>query len=80
MASVVALAIRNCDTPADTRLVNFILRNFTTKELMGVLAIVVKQMDLTSFMSSIISVKGLNVLANQDHAPVTSVNGTGVSL
>lgn len=62
MIDIVAIAINNNDKPAPDKLKRFIQRNFTTKEMQGVLATVLQQMDLTSFMTSIISIKGLNVL------------------
>ena len=80
LASIVALAIQNNDKEPDRQLVAFVLRYFTTQEMMGVLGLVLKQMDLSSFMSSIISVRGLNVLENQTVAPAISANGQEVSL
>jgi hypothetical protein len=80
LAEIVALAISNKDKEPPASLVSFIIRNFTTQEMLGVLGLVLKQMDLTSFMSSIISVRGLNVLERQPAAPATPVNGTEVSL
>lgn len=80
LARIVAMAIDNKDREPSGKLVKFIVRNFTTAEMLGVLAHVLKQMDLTSFMSSIISVRGLNVLGNQTAAPVMPVNGKEVSL
>lgn len=65
LAECVAIALQNGRVAPSKKLTAFILRNFSTKEMLGVLAIVVKQMDLTSFMSSIISVKGMNILENR---------------
>ena len=80
MAMIVALAIRNSDGPVDANLVAFILRNFTAKEIMTVLSVVVKQMDVSSFLSSIISIRGLNVLDTQEIASAEPVNESEVSL
>lgn len=80
LAIIVAYAIRNTNRRVDRRLVRFILQNFTSKELMGVLSLVLKQMNLTSFMTSIISVRGLNVLESPKAAPVPNANGNEVSL
>lgn len=79
MAQIVALSIQNSNSPVDPALVDFILRNFTAREMMSVLTIVVKQMDVSSFLSSIISIRGLNVL---ETPPVLAspANEAGVSL
>jgi hypothetical protein len=70
MAKIVAIAITNTKPGPSKRLVSFIVFNFTTKELLYVLSIVMKQMDLTSFMSSIISVKGMNILETKTASAV----------
>lgn len=80
LAEIVALALQNNRHGANPKLIAFIMDNFTSNEIMGVLTIVLKQMDLTSFMTSIISVRGLNVLDNQKAAPATLANGEEVSL
>lgn len=80
LAIIIAMAIQNSKADVSKKLVMFIMQNFTTKELFGVLSIVVQQMDLTSFMSSIISIKGMNVLATGKPANAQSVNGNEVSL
>jgi hypothetical protein len=80
LAMIIALAIRNNKKEADKSLVRFILANFTAKEIFKVLSSVLQQMDLTSFMSSIISIKGMNVLAIKEPASVNSVSSPEVSL
>lgn len=80
LAQVVALAITNTDRAPSPALTRFILQNFTSKELMGVLALVLKQMDLSSFMISITSVKGLNVLEMPAPASAIGASGEEVSL
>ncbi len=80
MAGIVAMAIVNADKEPDKKLVSFIIRNFTTKEMMAVLAHVLKQMDITSFMTSIISVRGLNVLEIVPPAPVMPASNKEMSL
>lgn len=78
LARIIALAIRNNRSEPDEKLEKFILQNFNCKEMFKVLSLVVSQMDLTNFMSSIISIKGMNVLADRS-ASVTSANGKEVS-
>lgn len=65
LAEIVAIALQNSRQQPSQKLIAFILNNFTSKEMMGVLGLVVKQMDLSSFMSSIISVKGMNILESK---------------
>lgn len=62
VAKIVAYAIVNRQQEPSERLVRTILNSFTSAELVGTLAIVLKQMDVTSFMKSIISMKGTNLL------------------
>jgi hypothetical protein len=80
LARIIALAIHNSREDANPRLVKFILDNFTLKEIKSVLSLVLQQMDLTSFMSSIISIKGMNVLGMQDRASVNGADKPEVSL
>jgi hypothetical protein len=80
LAIVIALAIRNSKAPVDKNLVEFIKQNFTPKEILAVLGIVIRQMDITNFMSSIISVRGMNVLVSNQPASAMNVNQIEVSL
>lgn len=62
IASIVAMAFVNRKRDPDASLIEFIKDNFTSKELLQALMIVLNQMDVTSFMSSIVSMRGLNLL------------------
>jgi hypothetical protein len=62
VARVIAIAIQNNKHEPDVGLMRFILNNFSTADMMSVLTVVVKQMDLLSFMSTIVSIKGMNIL------------------
>lgn len=64
LAECVALAIHNRKSEVPRSLVSFILTNFSTAELCHVLMLVIKQMDVSNFMTSIISIRGVNILAN----------------
>lgn len=64
LAECVALAIHNRKSEVPRSLVLFILTNFSTAELCHVLMLVIKQMDVSNFMTSIISIRGVNILAN----------------
>jgi hypothetical protein len=78
VATVVAIAIHNQKSEPSKAMVDFVLDNFSSKETMGVLSVVVKQMDIGSFMSSIISIKGMTVL-EKDPAVVKSAKNEEVS-
>lgn len=62
IATIIAEAIHNRRSAAPERLVSFIMDNFTNKELLSTLLIVLQQMNIKDFMTSIISVRGMNVL------------------
>lgn len=74
LAHIVAIAIKNKKQEPTEKEVAFIEHNFTAKELMDVLAVVIGQMDLTSFMSAIILVKGLNILEAQTANATSAVS------
>lgn len=79
LAQIVALAIQNSKEEPKKELIEFIMRNFTSSELVNVLILVLKRMNLSNFMTSIISVRGLNVLGSQTPALVTAANENEVS-
>lgn len=75
MATIIAIAVTNTKAEPSEKLVNFFLYNLTPKELSQLFAVVVSQMDVVSFTSSIISVRGLNVLESKD----ASATGAGMN-
>ena len=62
VVKIVAIAVHNGRSEPPKSLEHFIRDNFSSQELLAVLGIVVKQMNVSSFMSSIISLKGFSVL------------------
>ncbi len=62
LAEVVAISITNRKDKPSRRLIEFICNNFTSTELVGVISIVIKQMNVSGFMTSIISIRGLTIL------------------
>lgn len=66
LAEIVAIAIHNKKGGPSRSLITFVETNFTAIELYNVMGVVIKQMDVSSFMSTIISAKGLNILESQD--------------
>lgn len=69
VARCVALCVHNKKSELPESLVVFITDNFTAKELLNVLTMVIKQMDVQSFMTSIVSLRGLNILENKKSEP-----------
>ncbi|MBU7577197.1 MAG: hypothetical protein KAF40_03970 [Flavihumibacter sp.] len=62
LARVVAIAFTNSRRePADS-LISFIQESITTPQLKEVLGVIILQMDVRSFMSSIVSIRGMNLL------------------
>ncbi len=80
LAKIVALSIHNNSKPVSKDMVKFIERNFTSSEMLGVLKLVLRQMDLSNFLSSIISVRGLNVLEIPEPVIATNASEAEVSL
>ena len=62
LAKVIAIAIVNRKEEPPDSLVEFIAYNMTAKEMSIVAAHVLDKMDIRSFVSSIISIKGTNIL------------------
>ena len=62
MVETIALAIVNQSKPPSKRLVRFLDNNLTSKEALQILSIIVKQMDIQSFLALTVSVGGLNLL------------------
>ena len=62
LAQVVALSIKNNKDLPDEKLVRFLQNNLTGKELFSITQVVVKQLDVLSFMSTIISIRGVSLL------------------
>lgn len=62
IARIVATALYNRKDEAPIQLIDFIKSNFSSKEIFEVFSIILRQMDITSFISTIITMKGLSVL------------------
>lgn len=79
LAEIIALAIQNDEHKVKPGLKKLVLNNFTAAEMGKVLPLVVKRMDLTNFMLTIISAKGLNVLAMNKPVIVENAETSEVS-
>lgn len=68
LVSIMALAIHNKPGNPPESLKRFIATSFTSQELLTCVNMVLKMMDVVNFMSTIISVKGLNMLKSEKKA------------
>jgi hypothetical protein len=59
---VIAIGIHNKKYPPPKSLIDLIRDNFTAKDLMTVMAVVIKQMDVSSFMITITSIRATSIL------------------
>lgn len=62
IARVIAAAIENRESEPSERLVSFIKNNLSAGELMAVIKIVLQQLNVMGFMSTIISLRGMSLL------------------
>lgn len=62
LARVVAIAFTNSRREPAESLVSFIQESITTKQLREVITVIIMQMDVRSFMTSIVSIRGINLL------------------
>lgn len=62
MAKIIAIAVSNSEKEPSDDLIKFFLYNLTAKELKTLVNIVLKQMDVINFITSIVLVKGANIL------------------
>jgi hypothetical protein len=61
-AYIIALAITNSPEAPGKNLVDFFLHNLTARELDALVKHVVESMDVESFINSIVSIRGINIL------------------
>lgn len=66
MARIVAIAIVNSKADPPGSMVSFLLNNLTSSELYKLVNVILKKVDITSFLSSIITVKGMAVMNPTD--------------
>lgn len=70
VAEVIAIALKNARQVPTKKEIQFLLDNLTAKELMTLVSIVLKQLDVMNFMSSIISIRGVSLLNPEE--PIAS--------
>lgn len=64
MIDVVAIAILNNDKEPTNSFKRFLNKNLTPSEALQLLKVVIKQMDIQSFLAFMVSVGGINLLAS----------------
>ena len=59
---MIAYGITNCEKEPPKSLIKFLNDNLTTKEGLKLTTLVVQQMDVSPFLASLVSIKGMNLL------------------
>jgi hypothetical protein len=62
MVRMVAISLYNRKNEPPMKLYRFVEDNVTAKEMLGLMGVLLSQMNVTSFISTIILTRGLNVL------------------
>jgi len=65
LIKMIAYGIVNSEKEPSRRLIKFLNENLTAKEGLKVLTLVIQQMDVSPFLASLASLKGMNLLANK---------------
>jgi hypothetical protein len=74
MAKIIAYAVVNTDSEPPSKLVSFFVNNLNATELLSIVNVVVKSMNLGDFLHSIASISGINILQGMNNASVTTAN------
>jgi len=80
LCKIIAIAIHNRKSDPPAALVNLIMQQFAPSAILSVLMVVLKAMDVSSFMSCIISIRGLNILEMNPQSQPESSIAPGMSL
>lgn len=62
LAHVLAIAVINTEKEPPASLIKFFLNNLTSKEVKQLAGIVIQQLDVGNFMTTIVSIRGRNIL------------------
>ena len=65
LIKMIAYGITNCEKEPSKGLIKFLNNNLTTKEGLRLMTLVVQQMDVSPFLASLASIKGMNLLAKK---------------
>ena len=62
LVQMIAYGIMNCEKEPPKSLIKFLNENLTAKEGLRLMTLVVQQMDVSPFLASLASIKGMNLL------------------
>jgi len=62
MIKMIAYGIVNSEKEPSKRLIRFLNENLTAKEGLKLMTVIVQQMDVSPFLASLVSIKGMNLL------------------
>jgi len=62
-AEIAALAVTNDEKPPSRRQIRFLLHNLSVRELLTLIQLVIRQMDVSNFLLCIVSVKGMSLMS-----------------
>jgi len=62
LIKMIAYGIVNSEKEPSKRLIRFLNENLTTKEGLKLMTLVIQQMDVSPFLASLVSIKGMNLL------------------
>jgi hypothetical protein len=63
---MIAYGITNCEKEPPKSLIRFLNENLTAKEGLKLMTLVVQQMDVSPFLASLVSIKGMNLLQTKE--------------
>lgn len=62
MIKIIAYGIINANKEPSKKLLKFLNANLTAKEALKIVLVVIRKMDVTDFLASIVSMKGMNLI------------------
>lgn len=80
IVDIVAIGLHNKMSEPPESLKQFILKNMTAAEITDVMAVILRQMDVSGFIKAIISIKGINVLDQMSREQMGSLIAPGEQL
>jgi len=70
---MIAYGITNCEKEPSKKLIKFLNDNLTAKEGLRLMTLVVQQMDVSPFLASLVSIKGMNLLETKKKEVIPGV-------
>jgi len=65
LVKMIAYGIVNSEKEPSKKLIKFLNDNLTAKEGLKLMTLVIQQMDVSPFLASLVSLKGMNLLASK---------------